>query len=184
MSNKDDSCYSVGYGKPPRHTQFQPGRSGNPKGRPKTSRDSDTLLRNALLETVTATENGRAQKMTKAEAILTRLVNNAVMGDPRYVKLLIGRIDSLTLFKSGKRRGGVSEVIKGLRERLCASAKDHVEKAEIPNDPEVLSAPQPATEPPAEKRSEEHHPSLDIARKEHAWPKPLIIGHRLRKGLY
>ena len=25
----------VGYGKPPKHSRFQPGRSGNPRGRPK-----------------------------------------------------------------------------------------------------------------------------------------------------
>jgi hypothetical protein len=28
--------YEVGYGRPPKHTQFQPGQSGNPAGRPRT----------------------------------------------------------------------------------------------------------------------------------------------------
>ena len=31
--------YEVGYGKPPKSTQFKPGRSGNPKGRTKGSRN-------------------------------------------------------------------------------------------------------------------------------------------------
>jgi hypothetical protein len=31
--------YAVGYGRPPQHTQFQPGRSGNPKSRAKGSKN-------------------------------------------------------------------------------------------------------------------------------------------------
>ena len=31
MKKKD---YEIGYKKPPKHTQFKPGQSGNPKGRP------------------------------------------------------------------------------------------------------------------------------------------------------
>ena len=35
--------YEVGYGKPPQATRFQPGKSGNPKGRPKGSRNRTKL---------------------------------------------------------------------------------------------------------------------------------------------
>jgi hypothetical protein len=31
-------CYDVGYGKPPLHTRFRKGQSGNPKGRSKGTR--------------------------------------------------------------------------------------------------------------------------------------------------
>ena|SRR5437868_14511965 len=39
--SKDDSTddYEVGYGKPPKNSQFQKGVSGNPTGRPKKARD-------------------------------------------------------------------------------------------------------------------------------------------------
>ena len=32
---EEEPTYEVGYGKPPQATRFQPGKSGNPKGRPK-----------------------------------------------------------------------------------------------------------------------------------------------------
>jgi hypothetical protein len=42
--------YEVGYGKPPKHTRFKPGQSGNPKGRPKASKDFRSLLHRALFK--------------------------------------------------------------------------------------------------------------------------------------
>ena len=36
--------YEVGYGKPPKNTQFRKGVSGNPRGRPKKSLDFDHEL--------------------------------------------------------------------------------------------------------------------------------------------
>ncbi len=185
MNNKDEGLDSVGYGRPPRHSRWQPGQSGNPKGRPKTSRDADTLLRNALLETVTAKENGRAQKMTTVEAILTRLVNNAAMGDHRSIKLLLRLIDNLKLFKTEKRRQVLSsQVAEGLMQRLCYGTEP-IEKAEEPIKEEVLSVPPPAspaiTEAPAATRTEGRKPSSNFTRKESEWLKPPIIGHRLNK---
>ena len=40
--------YVVGYGKPPLHTRFQKGRSGNPNGRPRGKKNMSTLLSAAL----------------------------------------------------------------------------------------------------------------------------------------
>lgn len=120
MSNNEDWFYQVGYAKPPRRSQFQKGRSGNPKGRPKRSRDSETLFRKALLETVVANENGRQRKITKVEAILTQLVNKAALGDHRSIALLFGMIANLKLFKSEKPQGGLSDKALGMvYDRLC-----------------------------------------------------------------
>ena len=39
MSDDDQPDYKVGYKKPPLHTRFQKGQSGNPRGRPKGSKN-------------------------------------------------------------------------------------------------------------------------------------------------
>src|SRR5260370_30445940 len=44
MTSEQKRGYAVGYGRPPRATQFQKGRSGNAKGRPKRSKSFIALF--------------------------------------------------------------------------------------------------------------------------------------------
>jgi Family of unknown function (DUF5681) len=73
--------YEVGYGKPPRQTRFSKGQSGNPRGRPRGTKNLKTLLLEILSEQIIATANGRRRKITKAAAIVIQLVNRAATGD-------------------------------------------------------------------------------------------------------
>ena len=52
-------CYGVGYGKPPLHTRFRKGQSGNPKGRGKGTRNLATIFMEAMSQSVTINENGK-----------------------------------------------------------------------------------------------------------------------------
>lgn len=81
--------YEVGFGKPPKETQFKKGQSGNPRGRPKGSPNLATTLRRALTEKVRVAENGRQRTVTKVEAALTQLVNRAAQGELQYIRTLL-----------------------------------------------------------------------------------------------
>ena len=79
----------VGYGRPPRHTRFEKGQSGNPKGRPGGAKNLSTLLSEALNERVIIAENGRRREISKRQAIIKQLVNQAAKGGWRPAKLVL-----------------------------------------------------------------------------------------------
>ncbi|MGC2200544.1 MAG: DUF5681 domain-containing protein [Stellaceae bacterium] len=83
MPRNKDTDSDVGYGKPPHHTRFKRGQSGNPKGRPAGRKNLSTVLSDALQQPVPVVENGRRKTITKLEAIVTQLVNRSAAGDPR-----------------------------------------------------------------------------------------------------
>ena len=92
MPPDDDRDYEVGYGKPPRHTRFGPGRSGNPRGRPPGAKNMNTLLSKALNELVIVTEDGGRRKVSKREAIVTQLVNRSAKADYKAIQILLGML--------------------------------------------------------------------------------------------
>ncbi|MHA7827550.1 MAG: DUF5681 domain-containing protein [Roseovarius sp.] len=79
--NDKDRDYDVGYGKPPKHSQFQKGQSGNPNGRPKGSKNISTILKEQLYRKVTISENGRHKQITVIDAIFRRVSKSALEGD-------------------------------------------------------------------------------------------------------
>lgn len=83
MSSSDGGDYRVGYGRPPQHTRWKKGQSGNPKGRPKRSSQKDTIqIIDALLEEeFTVIQDGVSRRMTFLEAILNQLWIKEMAGD-------------------------------------------------------------------------------------------------------
>jgi Family of unknown function (DUF5681) len=82
-----ESDYKVGPGKPPLHTRFKKGQSGNPGGR--SPKNLATLLADALNEKVYVTIDGKRRRITKREAIVTQMVNKSTSADLRATKMLI-----------------------------------------------------------------------------------------------
>jgi hypothetical protein len=85
----DGNDEAVGYGRPPKATQFRPGQSGNPSGRPKGARNFLTDLRSELNSTTTINERGHQVTVTKQVAIVKRLIAAAMDGDMRAVAALV-----------------------------------------------------------------------------------------------
>jgi len=75
--------------RPPHHTRFKPGQSGNPKGRPKGSVNFRTLIERELRKTVVIAENGRQKRLTKQEVIVRRLAHDGIKGEYRAIELLM-----------------------------------------------------------------------------------------------
>lgn len=89
MSDKPDADYEVGYKKPPSRTQFKPGRSGNPKGRPKNARGLKTDLRAELITKMKIRMNGEDVSGTKQQLMLRTLSARAASGDVQATRILI-----------------------------------------------------------------------------------------------
>ncbi len=81
--------YEVGYGKPPKHTQFKKDQSGNPKGRPKGSRNFSTDVKDTLKEPVRLTKGGKRKTVSTQHATLLRLREKALSGDARALDRMI-----------------------------------------------------------------------------------------------
>ena len=81
MSTKDDTEYSVGFMKPPRHTQFKPGQSGNPHGRPKKTDTIADVLRKELNSRITVVKDGKRRRLPMLRAIIKQNLNLAAKGD-------------------------------------------------------------------------------------------------------
>jgi hypothetical protein len=81
--------YDVGFGKPPKKSQFKKGQSGNPKGRPKHSKNVLTDIHEELDEMVNVTEGCKTIRMTKQRALVKATIAKASQGHTPSVKLLL-----------------------------------------------------------------------------------------------
>lgn len=84
-----EPSYEIGYGRPPKATQFKPGQSGNRKGRPKGAQNFSKVLDKELNSLVPVTENGRRKNVRKKEVIAKQLVNKAAQGDLKATSILL-----------------------------------------------------------------------------------------------
>jgi hypothetical protein len=97
----------VGYRKPPKRTQFKKGQSGNPKGRPKGSKNLFTLVERALDAKVPVVKDGKKARISKREAAATQLVNKAAGGDIKA----FGVISAMSMGRDEKNRGEATAAI-------------------------------------------------------------------------
>jgi len=98
----------IGYKHPPAKSQFRKGQSGNPRGRRKGQRNLTPVLIDVLRQTVKVKQGGKAQRMSKGEALIQILLSKAHNGDGRAIKAVllvtekIARIDTPELKLGGR----------------------------------------------------------------------------------
>jgi len=137
------SDYEVGYGKPPKHTQFRPGQSGNPAGRPAGVHNLKTDVKRTLAAPVKVTEGGRTRKRSSQEAALKVLLRKAFGGDGRALDRLF---DLAARFNNDTAEAGPAQVASADdRAILAAYAAEAVAaaKTQPTADPSPDLAPDP-----------------------------------------
>ena len=85
--DRQSEDYEVGYGKPPRHSQFPKGASGNPSGRPKKPSGFEAKFLKELDSPLPITEDGKRKIITKGEGIGKQLINKALKGHVPSIRL-------------------------------------------------------------------------------------------------
>jgi hypothetical protein len=126
---------SVGYGRPPLHTRFKPGRSGNPSGRPKKRPTLGADLAEELAELVPA-DDGDTIPITRQRALLRKLLTMALSGNMKAANLVL----ALTVQEPEEDR---SEEPAEVDREICEAFMEH-QGGKV--EPAALPAPQPSSE--------------------------------------
>ena len=87
--------YTVGYGKPPQHTQFKKGETGNKLGRPKGSKNLATLMMQAAHNPVTAIIGGKKRTISSLHATTMQLAKKAAGGDSKSMAKFLDWVDKI-----------------------------------------------------------------------------------------
>ena len=87
-----DAPYKVGNKKPPLHSRFKPGHSGNPSGRPKGRSNFGTVVLKEFHKVMRATINGKPIKVTNEELFARALVKDAITKGPQSKALMLNVI--------------------------------------------------------------------------------------------
>ncbi len=126
------SEYEIGYGRPPKKTRFKPGESGNPKGRPKGTKNLKTDLIEELRERVNVREGEKSLRVSKQRAFVKSLVTRGIRGDGRAstsLLALMARAFDLAdapEVPDGPLSGDEKEVYEALVERIV---EEHANQA-------------------------------------------------------
>ena len=128
----DPGDNDVGYGKPPKHSQWKKGQSGNPSGKKKKELSIQEKLLKLAGEEIPVQKNGVTMSMSRMDAALMTSFGNAIKGDLpslKFIAELLG-IDPKDLLANGTARSiEIDEAAIAVLERhtdwvaICEEAK-------------------------------------------------------------
>lgn len=123
MKAKDKDANPVGYKKPPQHTQFKPGQSGNPKGRPKKTSSLTEIVAREVRKKIQIVINGKRQRVSILVAIVKQHLSKAAAGDPKSVAILFSLLKDAPA-ETRNRLGEVLQELRAAHDRQVESEKD------------------------------------------------------------
>lgn len=77
----------VGYGRPPKHTRFQKGQSGNPRGRPRQTQNHKCIAHRVAAELHEVRVGEAPVKLPTVALLMETIRGEMLKGKPRAVKL-------------------------------------------------------------------------------------------------
>jgi hypothetical protein len=110
-----ERAYLIGYRRPPVTSRFQPGSSGNPKGRPKNSKNLKTLIRQAMTAKISIREGPNSRWVSKIEGVVLRQLQSALKGDER---------SAMAVIKMATQMGFLEDADSNSAEATALSASD------------------------------------------------------------
>ena len=114
-------AYTVGYGKPPKTTQFKPGQSGNPKGRKKGAKSLKTIVESVAFKKVSVRTEKGIKKIPQHQALVEKTMQDALQGDAKARSEMFKLLDQA-----------------GLNDRLADDAEDQMRRLSE-EDQEILT---------------------------------------------
>lgn len=145
---KGDRAHEVGYGKPPKARQFKPGQSGNPKGRPKGSRNVNpkaaiverlsSLVLEEAYRPIQIRDGGALLEIPAVQAALRSLSVQAAQGKPGAQRMLL---DLVSLVERERRRDQDQFFEEAVEYKLDAQAKIDEARRMGHKEPEFLPHP-------------------------------------------
>jgi len=141
-------AYEVGYGRPPKRTQFKPGQSGNPKGRPRRRASIEVLLKESLFQQVTVMDEKRGvrRKVSLVKIIFQKVAQKAALGDPKPLMQVLRMMNMLPglIARAEAQPENKEERLRELDAKLAEIFGEYVE-------PEPEGAPPPTQQRPPRK---------------------------------
>ncbi|GEM_PF-4879524 len=135
--NEKPNEYKVGRNRPPKHSQWKKGQSGNPKGRPKSKKYGKIDVGLTLTEPVLVKIGDKTSRREPFEVMVRQIARQALQEKPKAIKKFIKLCEKYELFevlpiKSG---GGVIFAPKGISPQEWVNSQQPKPKAARKKDP-------------------------------------------------
>ena len=127
--------YEIGYGRPPKHSRFKPGKSGNIKGRPKGRLNVRRVVEDVMSERITIREGDRKRSLSKLGGVVLTMTNAVLRGDTKPLNPLTVLLRSVGLLNEVTEPTSTEPMTDHDREIIADYFRRHPTLVESPSTP-------------------------------------------------